>query len=201
MSDDTTAPGKVRWKRFTALMVPALAGAGVLIGLTASGSIASSFAVSGQSFKISADTLQGKGFAQYGGVDSSKNGKKHPVALSVIGSAKLHNLCQSVLMDTPMGKLTLLVKAGGGGTPASADNMVVDASQLSGNATFKNIEIGRDASTIDTVNKKGPAGMFAQQADTVTIKNLKQTAWGVNAGTFRLQGLNLSIKPGNHECY
>ena len=201
MSDDTTRTGKVRWRRFAALMVPASVGAAALIGLTANGSIASSFAVSGQSFKVSATQLRGTGFAQYGQVDAGKNGAKHPVALSVIGHAKLTNLCQSVLVDSPMGKLTLLVKAGGGGTPASADNMVVDASQLSGNATFKNIEIGRDASTIDTVHKQGPSGGFAQQADKVTINDLRQTAWAVNAGTFRLHGLHLTIKPGRHECF
>lgn len=201
MSDETTRTGKVRWRRFAALMVPAGVGAAALIGLTASGSIASSFAVSGQSFKISASKLSGTGFAQYGQVDAAKGGAKHPVALSVIGHAKLSDLCQSVLVDSPMGKLTLLVKAGGGDTPASADNLVVDASQLSGNATFKNIEIGRDASTIDKVHKTGPSGAFAQQADTVTINDLKQTAWSVNAGTFRLRGLNMTIKPGRHECF
>lgn len=201
MEDVAPRVGKVRWKRFAALMVPAGAAAVVLVGLTASGSIAASFAVSGQSFKVSADQLQGRGFAQYGQVDETKNGVKHPVAISVIGTAKLKNLCQSVLINSPMGKLTLLVKAGGNGTPASADNMVVDASQLEGNATFKNIEIGRDAGTIDKVQKQGPSGMFAQQADSVTISGLKQTAWAVNAGTFRLNGLKLTIKPGSHECF
>ena len=201
MSDGTPQAGKVRWKRFAALMVPAGLGAVALIGLTANGSIAASFAVSGQSFKVSADQLQGSGFAQYGQVDENAKGAKHPVAISVVGHAKLKNLCQSVLIDSPMGKLTLLVTAGKGDTPASADNMVVDASQLSGDATFKNIEIGRDAGTIDKVHKQGPSGMFSQQADSVTINGLKQTAWAVNAGTFRLHGLNLNIKPGTHECF
>lgn len=201
MSGGTPQAGKVRWKRFAALMVPAGVAAVALVGLTASGSIAASFAVSGQSFKVSADQLQGTGFAQYGTLDQTQKGAKHPVAISVIGHAKLKNLCQSVLIDSPMGKLTLLVTAGKGGTPASADNMVVDASQLSGNATFKNIEIGRDAGTITKVRQQGPSGLFAQQADTVTIDNLHQTAWAVNAGTFRLNGLKLNIKPGTHECF
>jgi len=201
MSDGTPQTGKVRWKRFAALMVPAGLGAVALIGLTANGSIAASFAVSGQSFKVSADRLQGTGFAQYGTLDHAENGAKHPVAISVVGHAKLSNLCQSVLINSPIGKLTLLVTAGRGDVPASADNMVVDASQLSGNATFKNIEIGRDAGTIDKVPEQGPSGLFAQQADSVTIDDLKQTAWAVNAGTFRLHGLKLNIKPGTHECF
>lgn len=201
MSGGTPQAGKVRWKRFAALMVPAGLGAVALIAMTANGSIAASFAVSGQSFKVSADQLQGTGFAQYGTLDETQKGVKHPVAISVVGHAKLKNLCQSVLIKSPMGPLTLLVKAGQGDTPASADNMVVDASQLSGNATFKNIEIGRDAGTLDKVPDKGPSGLFAQQADTVTIEDLHQTAWAVNAGTFRLNGLKLNIKPGTHECF
>lgn len=201
MSGGTPQAGKVRWKRFAALMVPAGLGAAALIAMTANGSIAASFAVSGQSFKVSADQLRGTGFAQYGTLDETQKGAKHPVAISVIGHAKLKNLCQSVLINSPIGTLTLLVNAGQGSTPASADNMVVDASQLSGNATFKNIEIGRDAGTLDKVQEKGPSGLFAQQADSVTIDDLHQTAWAVNAGTFRLNGLKLNIKPGTHECF
>lgn len=201
MSGGTPQAGKVRWKRFAALMVPAGLGAAALIAMTANGSIAASFAVSGQSFKVSADQLRGTGFAQYGTLDETQKGAKHPVAISVVGHAKLKNLCQSVLINSPIGTLTLLVNAGQGSTPASADNMVVDASQLSGNATFKNIEIGRDAGTLDKVQEKGPSGLFAQQADSVTIDDLHQTAWAVNAGTFRLNGLKLNIKPGTHECF
>lgn len=201
MSETLIGQGKVRWKRFAALLAPAAVGAGALVALTASGSIAASFAVSGSSFKVSADQFQGRGFAQYGSIDHSQDGKNHPVAISVIGHAKLHNLCQSVLMKTPIGTVTLLVKAGGGSTPASADNMVIDADQLSGDATFSDIQIGRDASTDNDVSQKGPAGMFSQQAKSVTIDHLHQTAWSVNAGTFRLNGLNLTVKRGNHECF
>ncbi len=84
-----------------------------------------------------------------------------------------------------------------------ATDLFVDATQLSGSADFTNIEIGRDASTMD----KGPDGaqgmqdLFGQQADTVRISDLEQTAWATNAGTFKLSGLNMKITKGKKECF
>ena len=75
--------------------------------------------------------------------------------------------------------------------------------QLSGDAVFTNMEIGRDASTLD----KGPSGgqgfqdMFAQQADKVHIDNLRQTMYATTAGTFRLNGLGLNLNAGVNECW
>ncbi|MDA0562837.1 DUF6230 family protein [Streptomonospora sp. S1-112] len=196
------ASGGTRWKRFGLALIPALGAAGILVAMTAQGSIAASFAVSGQSFKVSADQLRGTGFTQYGDIATSGDGSEHPVGVSVIDEVELENLCQSVLMDTPVGKVTLLVKAGQGDEPASAENMVIDVEQLSGDAHFTNFEIGRDASTLENASgQTGEVGGFGQQADTITIDGLRQTAWSVNAGTFSLTGLRLSVEPGDHECY
>ncbi|RNL85532.1 DUF6230 family protein [Halostreptopolyspora alba] len=196
------ASGGTRWKRFGLALLPAFGAAGVLVALTAQGSIAASFAVSGQNFKVSADELSGTGFAQYSDVATSADDTQHPVAISVIDEAELDNLCQSVLLDTAVGEVTLLVEAGQGDTPVTAENMVIDVEQLSGDAVFSNMEIGRDASTLENESgETGEVGGFGQQADTVNISGLKQTAWAVNAGTFELSGLHLNVKPGNHECY
>ena len=93
--------------------------------------------------------------------------------------------------------LTLKITAGDGRTPVSATNLVVDADKLSGNVTFKNIQIGRDASTLNQVpGVTGPAGDFAQQATSVTIDNLYQHAYATTAGTFTLPGFKLSF--GGH---
>ncbi|GAA1761794.1 MULTISPECIES: DUF6230 family protein [Streptomonospora] len=196
------ASGGTAWKRFALAFIPALGAAGVLVGLTAQGTLAASFAVSGESFKVSADQLKGSGFAQFADTATSADGTEHPVAISVIDHAELSNLCQSVLMDTGVGKVTLLVRAGQGDKPAVAENMVIDVQQLSGDAEFTEMEIGRDASTVENASgESGEPGVFGQQADTITIDGLRQTAWSVNAGTFSLTGLKLSVKPGNHECY
>ncbi|WP_327043948.1 DUF6230 family protein [Microbispora sp. NBC_01189] len=194
--------GRVRWKRFALVFVPALAVASVLVGATAEGAIGASFVVSGDTFKVSADRLQGQGFVQYGSVTENKNGRKIPVAVSGIRKATLTNMCQTVLMKSPVGAVTLRITAGTGKAPVTAENMIVDVSQIQGNAVFTGIEAGRDAGTLDQVPEaQGAAGMFGQQASAVSIENFRQVSWSVNAATFKLPGLNLTVEPGEHECF
>ncbi|MEV3922317.1 DUF6230 family protein [Actinomadura coerulea] len=190
------ATGRVRWKRFAAIAAPAAVGAGALVLMTAQGAVASSFAVSGGSFKVSAASLTGQGFVQYGGVDESKDGAKHPVQISAIRSAQIRDMCQSV----KVGPFTLRLTAGTGDKPVEASDLVLDVEQLNADATFSDIEIGRDASTLDKGpdGARGPAGMFGQQASTVELRNVKQVAWATTAGTFKLN--NLSMKLGA-ECF
>lgn len=194
--------GRTRWKRFALAAVPTTLAAGAIVAMMAEGAIAASFAVSGSNFKVSMDELNGKGFQQFGTVDVTKDGKAHPVTVSAIRSATLKNMCQSVLVRTPLGPITVRIAAGGKGRPVKAVNLTVDADQLSGDATFHNIQIGRDASTLDRVpGVVGQAGMFGQQAESVQIKKLKQNAWATTAGTFALNDLDLKVAFGVNECF
>ncbi len=121
----------------------------------------------------------GRRFAQYGGIASQENGTKHPTAVSAIRDAELYNLCQSVNASNPLtGRVILTINAGGGDRPATATNLVLDVDELRGDTTFTNIEIGRDASTLNKGGEgaKGQAGLFGQQADHVTILGLQQVA-------------------------
>ncbi|KRV50516.1 cholesterol esterase [Wenjunlia vitaminophila] len=203
-SEGRQVTGRVRWRRFAALSVPGFAATAALAVALANGAIAASFAVSGQQFKVSADKLEGTGFAQYGSVDTNARDELLPVMVTAIKDSDIHNLCQSVVTSLPIiGDISLKISAGGEGTPVEAKDLFVDATQLSGNASFTNIEIGRDASTLD----KGPKGArgwqdaFAQQSDTVSITDLEQVAWATNAGTFKLTDLNMKISKGKKECF
>jgi Family of unknown function (DUF6230) len=183
-------PGKVRWRRFAIVAVPAVAIAGVLVGLTAKGAIASSISVSGEEYTVTASQLTGTGFEQFGGEVSNASGPQ-PVVVSAINAAKLTDLCQSV----KVGPVTLRLTAGTGGTPASASNLIVDASGQTGSvATFHNISIGLDAGTLtEDPGTTGAAGGFGEQADSVTIDNLNQDTWLTTAGTFTLPDLSISF--------
>lgn len=198
-----SALGRVRWKRFTAILVPGVVAAGALLFMTAKGAIASSFAVSGSSFKVSVDSLDGQGFEQFGGIDTSADGKGHAIQVSGIHNATIRNMCQSMVVPTPIGKISVVLHAGGDGSaPVTAKNLVMDVASLQGDAEFKNIQIGRDASTLTEVpGVKGAAGGFAQQATDVHLKNVRQTAWATTAGTFKLNGLHMTLDPGSHECF
>ncbi len=184
--------GHVRWGRFAAIMVPSAVAAAVLIGLTSAGAVGASISVSGRAYEVTASQLRGSGFEQFGKVVTSRSAD-HPVALSAIRYAKITNLCQSV----SVGGFTMLLRAGTGKTPVSADNLIVDADQLSGTATFHNIAIGQDASTLtEDPGTTGQAGAFGEQADSITIDNLRQHTWLTTAGTFTLPGLRLTVSHG-----
>jgi hypothetical protein len=184
-------PGKVVWRRFAVVAVPAIAIAGTLIGLTAKGAIASSISVSGQEFLVTASQLNGTGFEQFGGEVPGTNNSQNPVVISAIHHATLANLCQSVTV----GPVTLRLTAGGGGNLVSADNLVVDAGGQTGSvATFHNITIGQDAGTLtEDPGTAGTPGGFGQQADSITIDNLVQHTWLTTAGTFTLPGLSIGF--------
>ncbi|MFI5930768.1 DUF6230 family protein [Actinoplanes sp. NPDC051494] len=198
--------GRTSWRRFAvAAAVPVAAATALVIGM-ANGAFAASFAVSGRSFKISADELDGSGFAQYGGTVHTVDGTQIPVAISSINSASLANLCQSV--KVPGSPVSLTIRAGRTpGKPARATNLLIGVSELSGDTEFTDINIGQDASTLKIGNKDADphAGDFGQQAEHVTITGLRQTAVSTTAGTFTLTGLNLKInvdlKGAPPECF
>lgn len=189
-----TGQGGTRWRRFAAVMVPTVFVVGIMGAGIAGGAVPVSFAVSGSTFKVTASHLHGTNFVQYGSVAVDKSGTQHLVAESGIESADLTNLCQSVAVPGTGGALNLLLKAGNGGTPAHASDMIIDMTQLSGDATFTNINIGQDASTLGGPKGSGGlAGGFGQRSDVVDITNLSQTAYATSAGTFTLPGLALGF--------
>ena len=191
------AAGRVRLRRFAALAVPAAVAGGALVVLTAQGVLAAQFAISGMPFSVTATQLTGYGLEQYGGIDNTAPGSpnlagengQQPVFVSAIRTAQLQNLCQSV----SLGFVNLVIRAGGS-TPVSASNLIVDSDQLTGDASFTNLNVDQDASTLTEVpGVTGPLGTFGQQADKVVIKNLRQNNWATTASTFTLPGMSIGF--------
>jgi hypothetical protein len=193
-SPGVAAGGRTRWRRFAVLAGPALGVAVLLVVLTAQSLLAVSFSLSGTPFVVTARELRGQGFEQFGVTDHSVlnvlpgHASRIVLTANAIRTATLTDLCQSVTLAG----LTLRITAGTGGTPVRASDLVVDADELSGNARFTHISIGRDASTLDQVpGVRGPAGGFGEQAATVTITGLRQHAYATTAGTFTLPDFRL----------
>ncbi len=190
--------GRIRLRRTAAMGVPAALAAAALVVLTAQGAIAAQFAISGIPFTVTANQLHGDGFEQYGGLDNMKPGSPNAgdtggqevVVVSAIRDARLASLCQSV----NLGGINMVIHAGDGSTPVTAHDLVTDSSAISGDASFSHIEIGGDASDFTKGDSKGPSGDFGQQADSVTIDNLRQTNYATTAAAFTLPGLRLSFK-------
>jgi uncharacterized protein DUF6230 len=208
--------GRTRWRRFGLAMVPTMGAAFVLVFLIATGALAVSFSISGIPFKLSASNLSGTGFTQYATVDHVTNptsgallpaastqtlaGEAYDAAtVTVLNTASISDLHQTVCAPIPAplnvlthNKLLVTLDAGGGGTPATATGLVVDAPLLvAGSAVFTNINIGQDLG-----NALGGAnnGSFSQHASSVSIDDLVQTAIGTTAGSFNLNGLNLKAE-------
>ena len=191
------ALGRVRWRRFAITLIPAMALAVLLMLLSTQAVLAVSISISGEPFTVTASLLKGYGFEQFPVVDHSVindlPGRSNQVQLesTAIRSAKITNLCQSVRI----GPLSMVIRAGGGGTPVTATDLVVDADRISGNkAKFTHLSQGADASTLNQVpGVRGPPGAFALQAATVTITGLRQHAYATTAGTFTLPGFSLRL--------
>jgi hypothetical protein len=190
--------GRVRWRRFAATMLSAGALGAGLVALTANGVLAAQFAISGIPFTVTADRLEGTGFAQFATLDHMIEGSPNEgdtggqivVIVSAIDEATLTNLCQSI----DMGGMHMKITAGNKGTPVRARTLVVDSDLITGNASFKNIDIGQDASTLDKVpGVRGLPGIFGQQADKVEITNLRQNNYATTAAAFTLPHLRMQF--------
>ncbi|WP_326784922.1 MULTISPECIES: DUF6230 family protein [unclassified Streptomyces] len=187
--------GRVRLRRAAVMAIPATAVAAGLMIATAQGALGVQFAISGMPFTVTATELNGTGFEQFGGLDNmaedspnaGDTGGQVLIVTSAIKNATLDHLCQSV----DLGGTNLLITAGSGADKVQATNLTTDSTELSGNASFNNIEIGNDASTLDKAGVQGPKGVFSQQADTVRIANLRQTNYATTAAVFKLPGLKL----------
>ncbi|MGV9562301.1 DUF6230 family protein [Streptomyces sp. NPDC003480] len=193
----TARHGRVRLRRAAVMAVPALALAAGLAIMTAQGALGVQFAISGMPFTVTAVDLDGTGFEQFGNLDTmaedspnaGDTGGQVLVVTSVVKNATLTKLCQSV----DLGGTNLYITAGDGKDKVTATDLTTDSTVMSGNAAFRNIEIGDDASTLDKGGVQGAKGVFSQQADTVHIDNLRQTNYATTAGVFTLPGLHLSF--------
>jgi hypothetical protein len=165
---------------------------------TAQGVLAEQFSVSGQNFTVTASRLEGTGFEQFATLDTMPDGSPNAgdtggqliLVVSAIDRAELSDLCQSI----SLGGTFLKITAGGNGNPVTAHTLVVDSDEISGDASFNNIEIGNDASELSRVpGVTGLPGVFSQQAETVTITNLRQNNFATTAASFHLTGLHISF--------
>jgi len=203
-TDDGAPAGGVRWKRFGGMLALTGAVTAGLVTLTAQGVLAANFSISGMPFTVTATKLHGDGFEQYATIDNmienspnqGDTGGQVVVIVSAIDNAELTKLCQSV----SLGGMYLKITAGDGATPVKAKALVVDSDLISGDADFRNINVGQDASTFDKVKDpntgkviKGGEGVFGQQADTVDIIGLRQNNYATTAAVFTLPHLRMTF--------
>ncbi|GAA3909433.1 DUF6230 family protein [Streptomyces lannensis] len=202
--------GRTSWRRFGAILVPSLAAAAALgIGM-AQGALAASFLISGQRFQLSADILSGRGVSIYPMVDVTRKGALVPVVVLGFRHAQINRLCLSVVIPIPvLGPYTLVV-TGGTGRPVEAANLFIDATSVAAaQANTKNIDIGVAAGAVT----KGPINpkdrnsrwfdpnVFAQQAQSVVLKNVRVISVATSAGTLNVPNFRMRVEQGNNPCF
>jgi F0F1-type ATP synthase membrane subunit c/vacuolar-type H+-ATPase subunit K len=194
---EVEATGRTRKIRAGLIFGAGLVGVGVLFVGMAQGSLAASFAISGTQFKSSADKLVGTGFEQFGTVDNGPGGSKNPVMATGVSTASATNFCQSTSVSLPIvGTVNLKLAA----PQMSAKDMVLDVTSIDGDLTLTQVQIGKDASTLDGP-AKGAAGAFGLQAATQTVNGFKTQAWSATAASLTLQGLKLNFGKSVTECF
>ncbi|CCB74791.1 DUF6230 family protein [Streptantibioticus cattleyicolor] len=180
----------------------AVTAVGAMAIAMAHGALAASFAVSGTSFQVSSGRLTSAGLASYVATDHATDGSGHPVALLGLGRAVLSDICQAVTVKTPVGDVVFKLTAGGRAGQVTADRLVIDGSDLVGDAYFGTAQIGRDASALDQVpGVHGKAGDFGLQAGRISVAGVRSHAWSATGGDFRLKGLRLDVSLDGRRCF
>ncbi|WP_051819534.1 DUF6230 family protein [Streptomyces sp. NRRL S-920] len=191
--------GRIRWRRFTLVFGAALTlGAGTVVTTTAA-EIPVSFAVAGSPFTVTAERLEATGATQFASFRADGEGTRHPVAVVGIRSARISGLCQSAVTRSPFGTATLVIRSGAP-EPVRAEHLALDLTRLTGDMTYKSVEMGRDAATLNGSGVTGPAGTYGQQARKLSIENMRLKAWSLTAGMFSLAGADMSVRRGEQPC-
>ncbi|MEU1595888.1 DUF6230 family protein [Streptomyces sp. NPDC005708] len=202
--------GRTCWRRFAAFLVTGVAAAAALCIGMAQGALAASFFISGQRFQVAANKLNARGLALYPMVDVARKGTLVPVVVLGFRHANISRLCLSVNLPVPvLGTYTLLL-TGGDRSQVEATNLFIDATSISADqANSNNIDIGVAAGSVT----KGPINpgdrnsrffdpnIFAQQADSIDLTNVRVTSVAVSAATLDIPGLEVQIEPGSHNCF
>jgi uncharacterized protein DUF6230 len=202
--------GRTCWKRFAAVFVSGVAATAALgIGM-AQGALAASFLISGQHFQVAADTLRARGLSVYPMVDVARRGTLVPVVVLGFRHADIDRLCLSVELPVPvLGPYTLML-TGGERRRVEATNLFIDATSVSADqANTTDIDIGVAAGAIT----KGPVNpgdrnsqffdpnVFAQQAQSAVLTDVRVNSVAVSSGTLNIPGLSLRVRQGNHHCF
>ncbi|MER7796752.1 DUF6230 family protein [Microbacterium sp. NPDC096154] len=190
---------KSRGGRAAVVAIPVGIVSAVLMGGVAQGAVPVSFSVSGTSFTMAGSQLLGEQFSQYGGYAKLEDGTEIPVAIANIGDAKIADLCQEIVTDTPLGKVGMVITAGKGGNPVTATNLQIGMTNLAGDAVFSNVRIGTDAGQVVT-SAKGSGGDFAMDSDAITLTDFSQVAYTTTAGTLALTGMELKVVTDGSGC-
>ncbi|MFC4588702.1 DUF6230 family protein [Sphaerisporangium corydalis] len=194
--------GRVRWKRFALIFLPATAVATLLLCCaTVWGAVNASFVIAGQDLKVTASVIRAWNVTEFGDPVETTNGTV-PAYVTTARRAEIFDLCQSYLVNTPVGVATIKLTGGDLGEPVRAQNQVVFAKMITGYTMYTNFQVGRDASTLPTLSGvHGTPGAAGQYAAVVVVKDVRQIQLANSAESLIVPNSLARVLPGVHECF
>ncbi|WP_190112423.1 DUF6230 family protein [Streptomyces cinnamoneus] len=184
-----------RWGRFWLLLTPALLAAGALLAATASGALATSLAASGSAFKVTADRVVADGVRAVPALytEPGEGGARHPVLRATVRRARIEGLCVSLVVPTPLGKVTLRAVAGRS-DPVEGTGLSVDADSVRGKVDFTGVVAAAGGVW------EGGTGGFLAATDHVVVRDGKLTGWQGAGASLRMSDPDVGLLRGEHAC-
>jgi hypothetical protein len=192
--------GRTVWRRALLIAVPCLVAIVILAGALIKGVVAMSFAVGGNPITVNLGSGQLSGVDAYPEELSTGRGAQ-PVLLANIGSGIGHNVCIGVPVSVPiLGKISVQIKTGYSG-PISFTNFLVNANSLTaqGTGSASGIKIGISSSDLSGVQKP-VSPTTGIQFGSVQASTLGVRTFLADAGSLKLNGLDLSVSTGSSAC-
>ena len=189
--------GRTRWRRFALIFLGGLLAVVLLFVGLVQGALAASFTIAGVPFHGTVGRLTSEGAVLFGDVDQSSRAAV-PVVDIGFGQARIDDLCLSFA-------ITGLPVIGTAGVEITADdvaaqNLLLGLEGAAGKSLLlNNVEIGRDAGTLDK-GPKGPPGAFGLQSDAFALDQVQLTGRSGSAGTLQLNDFSIGITRDRPGC-
>lgn len=168
-------PRRPARRRLALAVCGAAAGTAGLLSAVAAGLLPMSVAMAGPAFRMTADEIRLRDVTLLP-IKDGPTGRWRTVAMAREGT--LTGLCQSLLVSTPAGTLTVRLTAQG---PVEASSVMVAPE-------------GRD-----TVLELTDTDSLLT-AGELRVRDLRTSARSISSGDFRMTGVHLSVARGRHAC-
>lgn len=172
---ESTVPRRPARHRLALAVCGAVAGAAGLLSAVAAGLLPMSVAMTGPAFRMTADEIRLRDVTLLP-IEDGPTGRWQTVAMAREGT--LTGLCQSLLVSTPAGTLTVRLTTRG---PVEASSVVVAPE-------------GRD-----TVLELTDTDSLLT-AGEMRVRDLRTSARSISSGDFRMTDVHLSVARGSHAC-
>ncbi|GAB2643413.1 hypothetical protein GCM10027169_09230 [Gordonia jinhuaensis] len=188
--------GAVRKRWFVVIAAIGFAAASILGVGIARGDLPVNISVSGQSFNATMGRLDGDSVTVYPHGLSTPQGASPGIAVK-LAHATITDLCLSMVAhDVPViGDVTMFVRAPGRST--TADDLVIDATQINGSLNVNGLFLGIQASAIDPEANSATAGIAAKGS---TLTDADITTRSLRASSLRFTKFTVSITRGDKRC-